>query len=144
MMQPKALKGVSPLIAVILLIALTLIIAGILATFTQNIATRTISGSQRCQNAKVIIQGATYEKTISNLTMVVYNYGDIDLTFDTLLSYQNGTILQGPGVNTTSGGIVTSDFRVWSNLDEVTIKSKECSGTIQDLLPRTFIRGLGA
>ncbi|MBI4175741.1 MAG: type IV pilin N-terminal domain-containing protein [Candidatus Aenigmarchaeota archaeon] len=138
------LKGVSPLIAVIMLIALTLIIAGILATFTQNIATRTISGSQRCQDAKVIIQGATYTASNNNLTLVVYNYGSIDLNFTTLLSYQNGSIIQGPYIPTTAGDIVTTIVDAFSNLDEVTIKSVECSGTIQDLLPRTFIRGLGA
>ncbi|MCK4497036.1 MAG: type IV pilin, partial [Candidatus Aenigmarchaeota archaeon] len=86
-------KGVSPLIAVIVLIAFTLIVAGMLATWASRFARETLPTTE-CFNIDVIIQGATYDTPTGTLNLYVKNRGAITLTFDTLIKYQNGTITQ--------------------------------------------------
>lgn len=148
-MRVKRLKGLSPLVAVIVLIGITLIVAGIVATYTQQLAQRQFSTVAECSQAKVIIQGATYDGSgpVKSLNLVVYNYGRIDLTFDTLLTFTNGSVekasIVGGNSTVASGEIKTFTVNgVASNLREATIQSLECQRTIQDLIPGTFIKGL--
>ncbi len=136
-------KGVSPLIAVIVLIAFTLIVAGMLATWASRFARESLPPTQ-CYNVDVLIQGATYDAPTSTLNLYVkYRKGDSVLTFDTLFKYQNGSITQS-GTNYTIdvGQLKTFTFTgIPSTLDEATIQSRECS-TVQDFIDRQFITGL--
>lgn len=135
-------KGVSPLIAVIVLIAFTLIVAGMLATWASRFARDTLPTTE-CFNIDVIIQGATYESSTSTLNLYVKNRGTMELTFDTLLKYQNGTITQAGQEYTVDGGqLRTFTFSGVSNtLEEATIQSQECTN-VQDLIQRQWITGL--
>lgn len=135
-------KGVSPLIAVIVLIAFTLIVAGMLATWASRFARETLPTTE-CFNIDVIIQGATYDNPTSTLNLYVKNRGTMDLTFDTLFKYQNGTITQAGQTYTVNGGqLRTFTFTGISNtLEEATIQSQECAN-VQDLIQRQWITGL--
>ena len=135
-------KGVSPLIAVIVLIAFTLIVAGMLATWASRFARETLPTTE-CFNIDVIIQGATYDTPTSTLNLYVKNRGTMDLNFDTLFKYQNGTITQAGQTYTVNGGqLRTFTFTGISNtLEEATIQSQECAN-VQDLIQRQWITGL--
>lgn len=142
-MVSKRLKGVSPLVAVIFLIGVTLIIAGFLANWATQFTTSQISKTQYCLDASVIIQGATYSSADSQLNLYVDNSGESDLTFYTLLEYANGTITRDPAEYSVAGGgfeTFTID-NVWPTLKEVTIKSRECQG-VQDFVGSRWITGL--
>ena len=143
-MKKKGFKGVSPLVAVIVLIGITLIVAGIVATYTQQLAQRQFSTVAECSQAKVIIQGATYDETLQQLKLIVYNYGRIDLNFNTLVTFLDGSVIKAPDTTLVgSGEIVTITLdSITSNIREATIQSEECQGTIQDLIPSTFIKGV--
>ena len=136
-----ARKGISPLIATIMLIAFTMIIAGILATWTTNFATRQRVQIEFCSDAGAYIQGGTYDS--GTLNLVVFNNGKVPLSFIGLLTYQNGTVYRYPTTldNVTAGSIRTFSMSVSSDLDQATIQSKECTG-VQDLLYSRNIRGL--
>jgi len=136
-------KGVSPLIAVIVLIAFTLIVAGMLATWASRFARETLPPTQ-CFNVDVLIQGATYDPATSTLNLYVkYRKGETSLTFDTLFKYQNGTITQAGQTYTVDvGQLRTFSFTgIPDTLDEATIQSQECA-TVQDFIERQFITGL--
>ena len=136
-------KGVSPLIAVIVLIAFTLIVAGMLATWASRFARDTLPSSQ-CFNVDVLIQGATYDPATSTLNLYVkYRKGEAPLTFDTLFTYQNGSISQAATENTIDvGQLRTFSFTgIPDTLEEATIQSQECT-TVQDFIQRQFITGL--
>jgi hypothetical protein len=82
--------------------------------------------------------------------LVVYNNGEVDLDFITLLSYTDLTAhpegLERYNItnNITAGTIKAFTYiGITNDLNEVTIKSEKCPGT-QDLLNRRDITGLGA
>lgn len=136
-------KGVSPLIAVIVLIAFTLIVAGMLATWASRFARESLPPTQ-CFNVDVLIQGATYDASTSTLNLYVkYRKGETQLVFDTLFKDQNGTIYQPGTTNTIDvGELRTFTFSGISNtLEEATIQSQECT-TVQDFIQRQYITGL--
>lgn len=142
-MNNKTLKGVSPLVAVIFLIGVTLIIAGFLANWATQFTSSQISKTQFCLEASVIIQGATYSDAENQLNLYVDNSGESELTFYTLLEYENGTIVRDSVEYVVSPGELetfTID-NVWDSLKEATIKSKECQG-VQDFVSSTWITGL--
>ena len=139
-----AKKGLSPLIAVIMLIAFTMIIAGILATWTTNFANRQRVQIEFCSEAGAYIQGGTYDSATSTLNLVVFNNGKVPLSFIGIITYKNGTVTRYPSNldNVTAGNIKTfSMSAVSSDVEQATIQSKECQG-VQDLLYYYNIRGL--
>ena len=85
---PPKTKGISPLIAAILLIAFTITIATFLAswatTFTRT-KTEEFSrtGQQitsQCQYARLTIDNAVYDDSKGEITAVVWNMGRMDLS----------------------------------------------------------------
>jgi flagellin-like protein len=138
-----ARKGISPLIAVIMLIAFTMIIAGILATWTTNFAQNQRAKIELCSEAGAYIQGGTYDT--GTLNLIIYNNGKVPLSFVGILKYKNGTVVRYPttldDVNATSIRTFTMSG-VSSDLEQATIQSKECAG-VQDLLYYYNIRGMG-
>ena len=137
------LKGISPLVAVILLIAFTLVVAGILAGWATQFARQQQRGIEYCLDAQVFIYSGNYNNGILNL--VVYNQGEVDLTFKTLLSYKNGSIVMYNVTKGVSAGTIEtlalSDPNNFSNLSEVTIQAEKCPGA-QDFLEARNINGL--
>jgi len=65
-------KGISPLIAVIMLIAFTMIVAGILAGWATTFVTQQREELQFCARAQLLIQNANYNATTNNLTVALF------------------------------------------------------------------------
>jgi flagellin-like protein len=157
----KKMKGISPLVAVIMLIAFTLIIAGMLATFVTQMTETQTKAAKVCVDARVLLKKAQFN-TYNNasqegdLILTVYNYGKTNLRFKTLLTYSNETKHIG-GISThpttfpvDAGKISVANLtHVGNDLTEVTVKSMqcdqpcyECQGA-QDFRPYIDIKGLG-
>ena len=140
-----ARKGISPLIAVIMLIAFTMIIAGILATWTTNFATRQRAQIEFCSEAKAYIQGGTYDPSTQILNLIINNNGKTDLNFQGILTYKG---VDKPSVYPSTQKVNANSIEIFqmngvnNTLDQATIQSKECAG-VQDLLYSYNIRGLG-
>jgi flagellin-like protein len=138
-------KGISPLVAVIMLIAFTMIVAGILAGWATRFATEQRSILEKCVRANVVIKRATYAN--GNLSMMLFNAGTVPLTnFQVQVTYDN----QGPAMPSTwtiydtveSNAFETFTHNVTNtSMDFVEIRSVECQGAY-DLIRSYDIVGL--
>ncbi len=145
-------KGISPLIAVIMLIAFTMIVAGILAGWATTFVTQQREELQFCGRAQLLIQNANYNETTNVLSIALFNTGDVPLKgFVARLTYDNNTVVSDrEGLDTMkideleieSQDIKTIRLRAASNLEKVVIQSLQCRGA-QDLIGKYDIRGLG-
>ena len=139
------LKGISPLVAVIMLIAFTLVVAGILAGWATQFAQEQQRGIQYCTDASAMILSGVFNDDSDNITLYVHNYGKVDLTFNTLLSYQNGSVKIHSGTTEIKAGdigtIILSDNADFADISEITVQSERCPGA-QDFLERRNIKDL--
>jgi flagellin-like protein len=140
-------KGISPLVATFLLIAFTLVVAGILAGWATQIATQQRVAAEYCQKAGLIIKHATYDTATSTLSLIVENIGSplgaVDLNFTVSYVFTNGS---GANVGQTflapKYQIVPVSFTVSSDIEEVSIRGIQCPG-VTDSLRRSQIKNLG-
>ncbi len=129
------MKGISPLIAVIMLIGLVMIVAGIFATFTQNLAMNQIQSVRFCSEASASIYPSTsFDSLSGDLNLIIYNSGKRDLDFIVFFTYDNKTVEKyGSTVSVASQDIATQSITgLPDNLEQVTIQSTDCPG-VQDL-----------
>jgi len=91
-------KGVSPLVAAVLLISFTMAIAAILATWatqymSQQTATLTTKGNEaNCVYARMQLDTHTYDKNSNQLILIINNDGRIGLQNFTLFLYNGSGI----------------------------------------------------
>lgn len=141
----KKIKGISPLIATIMLIAFTMIVAGILAGWATRFVTTQVGTLQSCSNAQILIQNGYYNASGHTLYLTVYNVGKVPLTgFTLIMTYNNGTVVPDTtyqATNLSSQAISTFNTSASDNLQEATIQSRECRGA-QDFLTKYEIEGL--
>lgn len=138
-------KGISPLIAVIMLIAFTMIVAGILAGWATQFVTQSRSELQFCARAQLLIQRAYFDDTADQLTIALFNTGDVPLNgFVVRLTYQNESIesVKFEDMNISYQDIKTVTLDTDDTLKQVVVQSLECRGA-QDLIGRYDIQGLG-
>ncbi|MBU0898486.1 MAG: hypothetical protein KKB03_03830 [Nanoarchaeota archaeon] len=151
-MTRKTKKGISPLVAAIMLIAFTMVIAGILAGWATRFTQTQQREMQYCIDARAFIQGGSYtaiNDTHGTLKLVVYNNGKVPLDFIVLLTYNDDTRHPDALIekykntfNTSNGEIKTFSITpIWNDLQEVTIQSQRCMGA-QDLLQKEHVIGL--
>ena len=88
----KKSKGISPLVASIMLIAFTITVGGIFFGWVTQFSTHQRTMIERCSNANVLIQRVGYEASDNSMMLVIYNMGGIDMRFDVLLEYSNTDI----------------------------------------------------
>ena len=133
------------MIAVIMLIAFTMIVAGILAGWATQFVQTQRSELQFCSKAQILIQRAYFDGS-DTLTLAVYNTGSVPLKgYSVILTYANQSISTYKEENTTIdyqeiGNIVVNTD---DTLSEVVVQSLQCRGA-QDLVGRYYIQGLGA
>lgn len=141
----KDLKGISPLVAVIMLIAFTMVVAGILASWASQFATTQRQQIQICSKAELFMQKGIYNNASQNLELYVWNSGTVPLSgFTVLLTHQNGTPESRlkSNVNITAGSIETLSLSdIPSNIKQVVVRSNECRGA-QDMLLSYDIQGM--
>jgi flagellin-like protein len=141
-------KGISPLIAVIMLIAFTMIVAGILAGWATTFVTEQRRELQFCSKASMYIHRASFVNGTGgkgDLTLVLYNTGDVPLSgFTIRLTYANKTIesLKKPELSISSQDIKSVVIKTDDTLDEVVVQSLQCRGA-QDMVGKYDIEGLG-
>jgi flagellin-like protein len=138
-------KGISPLIAVIMLIAFTMIVAGILAGWATQFVTQSRSELQFCARAQLLVQRAYYDEQSSNLTLALFNTGDVPLKgFVVRLTYENESIVSNKfeTMNISYQDIEIVTLPTDDTLKQVVVQSLECRGA-QDLVGRYDIQGLG-
>jgi flagellin-like protein len=147
-MAGKNLKGISPLVAVIMLIAFTLIVAGILAGWATQFAQTQRQAVEFCADARLLLRSGDYNPDTDTLTLVAYNYGRVPLELTILLDYSNITL------HPTRAEIYPEDFNITedsiealiltgvsNDLEEVNVQSKKCPGA-SDRLRAIDINGL--
>jgi len=138
-------KGISPLISVIMLIAFTMIVAGILAGWATQFVTQSRSELQFCAKAQLLIQRAYYENASQTLTLALFNTGDVPLHgFAVRMTYNNESItsIKYETMNISYQDIKTVTLPTDDTLKQVVVQSLECRGA-QDLIGRYDIQGLG-
>lgn len=138
-------KGISPLIAVIMLIAFTMIVAGILAGWATQFVTQSRSELQFCARAQLLIQRAYFENASNQLTLALFNTGDVPLSgFAVRLLYQNQSITSTKfeSMNISYQDIKTVTLATDDTLEQVVVQSLECRGA-QDMVGRYDVQGLG-
>ncbi|MBN2043255.1 MAG: hypothetical protein JW754_05640 [Candidatus Aenigmarchaeota archaeon] len=140
-------KGISPLIAVIMLIAFTMIVAGILAGWATQFVEQQRSELALCSRAGILIQRAYFGN--GNLTLHIFNTGDVDLSgFSARLTYTSNTTGQRytipqrlGGLNVSSQNIQTYIIPANNTLYEFVLQSLQCKGA-QDIIYKYDIEGL--
>lgn len=97
-------KGISPLVAAVLLIAITMTIAGIIAFWTSQFVRRQVeefeeeAEMRECQFANFEVFACSYNSTSKNITLILRNIKDIELKNLTgFVIYGNGSILPEEG-----------------------------------------------
>lgn len=135
-------KGVSPLVAVVMLIAFTLLVAGILGAMVTQFSQQQRAEIQYCTGAQAIIISGFYTAAANTVTLNVHNSGDVNLSFTLFQTGADGAVVKVVPTSPTPfeiGGndidqvVVDLGTGVLSDVDEYTIQSLECSG-VQDLI----------
>ena len=155
-MNDGKMKGISPLVAVIMLIAFTLIVAGMLAMFVTQMTESEISASEHCMEARLMIRKATYDIDAKTLKVTVFNNGKVPLNLRPLLSFENETTHPtGTEIYNQSFLIKEDSFDIFTLTDvsddliEITMKSTACDppcyecAAAQDFLGYVNIKGIG-
>jgi flagellin-like protein len=127
-------KGISPLVAVIMLIAFTMIVAGILAGWATRFASEQRATLEKCVRSNLVIRTAVYNSATSNMTLMLYNAGTVPLRdFQVTVTYDEG----GPLIPSTWGIDSTlgqNTFQTYvhnltnTNIEYIEIRSVECPG----------------
>ncbi len=135
-------KGISPLIAAVLMIAVTMSMAAIITGWAPALAESLTQSTEEqatnvvnCNRANVQIEEASYDSTNSEVKVAVYNPSSTRLNITGTAFDSDGFPISSndTGVNVTSGSYETL---VISGVDnqpgEVTAQSVECSSEAQD------------
>ncbi len=153
------MKAVSPIVAVAFLVGVTLVVGGMVASFVTtviNTQQEQVAFAQLCSDAKVILQNGVYDASSDNLTLIVYNYGGVDLAFTPEVQYYdtskhpNNQLLEiFPLFSIGKNEIKTVNLvSVEDDIENVRIRSAKCDPPCyqcpgaQDILLAANIRGL--
>lgn len=93
-------KGISPLVAAVILIAATMTIAGILSYWASSFVRTTLETGENateltsCQAAKFRIYSGTYNNATESLYLILENQRTVDLQLDKLYLFYPNDVLQ--------------------------------------------------
>ncbi len=140
-MEKKFFKGVSPLVATIVLIGITLVIAALIATFVQTTVIRQLTITSECTQAKGYIERGSYDDNTQNLTLYVVNNGRINLTFNSFVAFLNGSVQSGGQFPSPAGQTISHIINdIDNDIQHVQIQSVQC--VVVDVLEGRFISGI--
>ena len=132
-------KGISPLVAVIMLIAFTMIVAGILAGWATRFATEQRATLEKCVRANLVIKKAIYDTAEGNISLMLYNAGTVPLRdFTVVITYDDTGPLM-PSTWNIDSTLDANSFETFihnltdSSIEFVEVRSIECQGAY-DLL----------
>jgi len=113
------MKGISPIVAAVLLIAITMTIAGVLAywssTFVStSLPTENITTSQ-CRLAQFEFLNCRYNSTAQTIIFSLNNVRSIDLpNLTAFVEYSNGTVASGVSLNQSLPGATIRSYSISS------------------------------
>lgn len=135
-------KGVSPVIATILLVVVALILVGILLSWGQNFINRNTSDAdsgidRKCISAGITISNCDYNSLSETLTFIIVNTGKINFSADhtlnlmlvdsdTNLVNDNTNIIDGNAFNKGDSFRIVIDEYAATTPIEVTVRSTQC------------------
>jgi flagellin-like protein len=108
-------KGISPILAAVLLFAVTVSVVGIFANFAPNLVTSLTSGTQEqasgqieCEGAGMAFEGVTNDGT-NSATYTLRNTGNEDLLNVSIVSFDadNSVLTQNESINVYTGNLTT-------------------------------------
>ncbi|MCK5017467.1 MAG: hypothetical protein KAS32_10405 [Candidatus Peribacteraceae bacterium] len=139
-------KGISPLIAVIMLIAFTLVVSGIFFSWTSQFAYSQRETLQICSKASIVSQNAYYNSETNRVNVVIYNTGNVPLKgFSVMISYI-GAGLPKVVKDFFEKEIESDDIGLFPieydrNINTIVIQSLECKNA-QDMISIYDVDGL--
>ena len=110
------MKGVSPLIASVLLIAITMTLAAILASFVSSYTQQQLSSLPTCVGGTVIFATADYPRLDSNNIVAIVDVSSVDLSgfkIEAINSTGDVTSVTATGatsISAGSSGTIRADF----------------------------------
>jgi flagellin-like protein len=120
------MKGISPIVAAVLLIAITMTIAGVLAYWSANFIGKQLpdTGTEtQCKLANFDFLSCKYNSTTGNITFSLVNRRNVELkNLTAFVNYANGS--------SSSGAILNSTLNIGSDA----IKSFSVSGISSDFV----------
>ena len=128
------MKGISPLVAAVLLIAVTMSIAGVLAYWASQFVTKSLPGvnesTTQCRFVNFIIYNCLYNSTTGNLTVTLNNIQTVEVkNLMVYLSFLNGTMSSGTKLNET---LASGEFRSYvlsgipSDFSKIIVTTQVC------------------
>ncbi|MBI2543334.1 MAG: hypothetical protein HYW24_04055 [Candidatus Aenigmarchaeota archaeon] len=102
------MKGISPIVAAVLLIAITMTIAGILAYWSTTFVAQGLPGENitntQCRFAQFEFVSCKYNTTAQNVIFVLENVKTTEITnLTTFVTYSNGSVSTGVDLNSSLG-----------------------------------------
>lgn len=116
-------KGISPLVAAVILIAATMSIAGIISFWASSFVTRELSGAENvtaetiCTAAKFRLYSGTYDPSSKELVVILENQRLQEIKLDRLYLFYSPNSLRSIGVNGTLAGNELKSFNI-SGVDD--------------------------
>ncbi len=115
-------KGISPLIAAILLIAFTITVATFLASWSTSFAKEqteefTRAGEEiasNCQNANLQVETAVYDESDEKIVAVLWNMGKVDLSEFQFLVYYSDVNISTLNPEEANITLKTGDFHTFT------------------------------
>ncbi len=125
------MKGISPIVATVLLVAITMTIAGVMAFWAQGFASKSLpvenDTTAKCRVAQFEFQNCKYNSTTQTIIFSLNNLRTVDLSgLKAYIEYPNGTVSSGVDLNKTLLGgqlISYSVSGVSSEFDDVLVKT---------------------
>ena len=106
------MKGISPIVAAVLLIAITMTIAGVLAYWSQSFVSTTLpvenTSIAECRIAQFVFLSCRYNATGQSIAFSLNNIRGVNLGITAFIEYANGTISSGTSVGTLSSNTIKS------------------------------------
>lgn len=121
------MKGISPIVAAVLLIAITMTIAGILAYWSASFVERGLPANEtECSLARFVIDACTYNTTTDQITLRLDNRRTVDLTdLNAFIYYPNGTVSTAIPLNESLSGNIVKSFVISQaeNFSQIVVKT---------------------
>ncbi len=130
-------KGISPILASVLLLAVTLSVVGVFSGWAPQIAETVTSETENntlqrleCDKASVDIVSASYDTSTSDLIIAVRNTGRVDLNNLTVAEFSGDDLLGEQTDASVSAGEL-NDVNISNGVDEapayIRVYSEQCS-----------------
>jgi flagellin-like protein len=126
------MKGISPLIASVLLIAITMTLAAILASFVSTYTQTQLTGLSSCVGGTITFATAVYPKINSNNIDAIIEVGGVDLN-EFKIEYINSSDNEvysvtdtGSSIDAGSSGLISATFGDLTAGDDVRVVAGNC------------------